>query len=352
MNVSERLTNCGLKFREKFSNSFHYQVLRLGKTLFTFPKEVFKNGVIKAMLNLTYRCDCDCDYCWCASYDKNPEEELSFLELKDVIDQIAGYPSLFTLLSFIGGEPLLREDIYQLVDYASRRGLFTEMETNGVYLSRDNILKLKDSRLSHLFVRIEGSTKDRHDSISRLDGCFEKATEGIKRCQDLKLPCSIFMNASREKIRDREIERVIDLGRALKVKSVRIIFPVLSGRLIRQEMSRLTPEEEEAVRRFLEPGFVYLESSDACFKQTQRICAATRREFFHISCYGEIQPCPFVPLSFGNLRREKLNDILKRMWGHDIFSNAYQDCLMNNTALRDRYIMGHNLEKVYRNIEV
>ncbi len=350
MRFIDKFKNYRLRYREKFNNSYHRQLMRLIRMTLGFPSRSIKNGMIKAMINLTYRCQCDCNYCWCGSYERQTDNELTFLELKQLIHQIAQFPSFFTLVSFIGGEPLLRDDIYRLINYASREGLFTEMETNGILLSLENVKRLKEAGLNHIFVRIEGSNKERHDSISKIEGCFEKAIEGIKNCIREKLSCSVFMNASKEKIREGELEKIVNIARHLKAVSARIIHPTLGGRWLNEENQKLSFEEERQVQKLLEPDFVYLESSYSCTKESNRFCSSLQKKFFHISCYGEVQLCPFVPLSFGNLRFDTLKNILEKMWSHNIFFTDYEGCLMNNPEFREKYIIPFSLKYNYQNI--
>lgn len=350
MYIIDRLKNYKLRYREKLNNLCHHQLMRLVRMFFTSALRSVNNGVLKVMMNLTYECQCRCDYCWCGSYAKQLHKELSSSELIMILDQIARLPSLSTLVSFIGGEPLLREDIYQLINYATRKGLFAEMETNGILLSRANVMKMKEAGLNHIFVRVEGSDKEKHDSISKAGGCFERAVEGIRNCAKEKLSCSIFMNATKAKIRKGEPAKIIDLAKKLKVISVRIIYPTLSGKWLNEEKQKLSPEEEAQVRQLLEPDFVYLESTYACTEGSGRICPSWLRKFFHISCYGEVQPCPFVPISFGNLREKGLNEILNKMLKHKIFDGDYAGCPMNNADFRNRYVLPELSGTPYNNI--
>ena len=352
MYIIDVLKNYKLKFKEKFNSQFYFQLARLIKIFCLSPLKSIKGGVLKAMINLTYRCDCNCDYCWCGSYDKYPDKELSRFEIKKILNEIAKFPSIFTLVSFIGGEPFLKEDIYELIDYASKKGLFSEMESDGIKLSKSEVLKLKKAGLSHIFIKIEGSDADKHNKLAKIDGCFEKAIKGIKTCVKEGLSCSIFMNVSKKKIKEDEVSKIIDLGRSLGVNSVRMIYPMLSGRWLAREDQGLTDEERKQVEKLLDPGFVYLESSDSVYAGKERMCAALSRKFFHISCYGEVQPCPFVPVSFGNLHSKTLFEALNYMWRHPIFNAGYTGCLMNNQDFRKKYILPARLDISYRNINI
>ena len=344
--------NINMRYKEKLSSVSFFHVKRFIKTISRFPIRSIRNRVVKVMINLTYRCECDCDYCWCGSYEKKPEQELSFLELKEIINHIAAYPSLLVLVSFIGGEPLLREDIYDLVRHAAKKGLFVEVETNGISLTEPNVSRLKKAGLNHMFVKIEGANRDKHDSLSKVKGCFEKAVRGIKLCHKEGISTSIFTNALKEKVKNGELPKIIRLAKELKVTSMRIIYPTLSGKWIVAEDQRLSSEEEEAVSFLLEPGFVYLESTRSYRKGARRFCAALEKNFFHISCYGEVQLCPFVPISFGNIRQKSLDKIVSTMLEHPIFYENYNGCLMNNIDFRRKYILPAHQEHSYRNITV
>lgn len=350
MNIAAFAKGLRLKFKEKCATRCWRQSARLPMMLSRAPLQSVKNGIIKVMINVTYRCDCGCDYCWCREYAKVPEREFSTSELKKAIAEIAQYPSLSTLVSFVGGEPLLRNDIYEAVAYAVKRGLFTEMESDGFLLSEAAAERLKASGLHHMFVRLEGACAETHDAVSRLRGCFDKAVAAIRHCLKAGFSCSIFMNATKEKIRSGEVAKIIGLGKELGAASVRIIFPTLAGGLLARKDMLLTEAEAASVRKLLEPGFVYLESSDHGGRKKERYCAALRRKFFHISCYGEVQPCPFVPVTFGNVRERPLKEILERMFVHPMFSAGYAGCLMNNPDFRRTYIEPAQLGSSYRNI--
>ena len=57
--------------------------------------------------------------------------------------------------------------------------------------------------------------------------------------------------------------------------------------------------------------------------------------YFYVSCYGEVQPCPFVPVQFGNIRDESLESILSRMWSHKAFRGMNDKCLGCNLSPAD-----------------
>jgi len=303
------------------------------------PLASYRQGIQKAMIGLTYDCQSNCTYCCAGLYPKNKEKELSVLEIKALIKDISLLPSLCTLVSFFGGEALLKESIFDLVKDASRNGLFTETETNGILLSFENVRKLKKAGLHHIFIRIESTNSELHDDISGFKGCFKNAIEGIGHCTAEKLSCSISTIAFKDKIYNGELQRIIDLGKHLGVTSVRIIYPTRTGKLLNDNKQILAIEEKNAVRRLLRPDFVYLESTYVCTKELDRICPSKQKKLFYISCYGEVQPCPFVPVGFGNIRHERISEILFRMRQNIIPDGAhYNGCLMDGLGLHDEHV--------------
>ncbi len=303
------------------------------------PKITFKQGILKVTLGLTYECQCSCTYCCSGVYPKIAKDVLSARKIESLIDEISSLPSVFTLVSFFGGEPLLREDIYRLVRYATKNGLFTELETNGILLSSENVKRLKKAGLHHIFVRIENVNSKIHDEISSFDSCFEKAIEGVKHCIAEKLSCSISTIATKEKIYNKELQRVINLGENLGATSIRILYPTLAGNWLNENSQLLNEDEKGKVGELLEQGFVYLESTYSAKKEIGRICPSAQKKFFYISPYGEIQPCPFVPFKFGNVRLENLDEILDKMWQYPKFNNTeYHGCLVNDKKF-------HNTQK-------
>ncbi len=290
------------------------------------------------MLGLTYRCQLSCHYCGCALYDKS-KAEFSYDAFKKIIGEISGLPYLFICVSFFGGEPLLREDIFDLVSFARGAGLFCEIDSNGLLLNRENAARLKKAGLNHIFVTVDNTDPKEHDRIKGKDGCYEAAREGIKNCVKAGLSCSISTYASRANVFTGELGKIIELGRHLKVKSVRILPPVAIKNWGGEEAPGCIKEElVRELKKFLEPGFVYLESTRCDSPSAPKRCAFLEKEFFYISPGGDVQPCPYFPVSFGNVAQQSIETILNRMTAEDIFREGRgTDCASADPAIRNHF---------------
>ena len=288
------------------------------------------------MLGVTHQCQARCRHCAMASYVENHREELSTEEVFSLLGDIArlGTRSIY----FFGGEPLLRRDMPELVRYGHDLGLHTRLDTNGYALSEKMVRDLRQSGLDKIGVSIDDPDPDQHDSLRNLPGSFENAIAAIRRCLEGKLYCYISTYATKENIRNGKLKALIDLARSIQVNHIRILFPVCFGRFFNVPEMRLDPEEKQKLLNMVEnPDFVHFEEK-TIHNLDDGYCASLGRAFVYISWYGEVQPCPYVPLRFGSIRSEPLITILKRMWRHPIFELARDDCIMNNDSFRDRYL--------------
>ncbi|MFW9835226.1 MAG: radical SAM protein [Candidatus Thorarchaeota archaeon] len=146
----------------------------------------FGEGEIKypvlSEIALTYRCNNKCRFCYAYSPYRETGE-MTTEEVKKVIDIIvddAHVPSL----SFTGGEPTLREDLFGLISYAREKGLRVNLITNGIRChDQEFVQKLVDAGLHSAQVSIEGPDSETHDYIVGRPGAFEKTVQGIKNLQ-------------------------------------------------------------------------------------------------------------------------------------------------------------------------
>ena len=291
---------------------------------------------ISVMIGLTYRCQCDCVHCGMNLYRVDPEEELSTDEVKSVIHQARELGSVE--ITFFGGEPLLREDLEELVAFASSLKMLPSLDTNGLLLTPERIRKLMDAGLAAVKVSLDSPEAEEHDRLRKTPGCFEKALTAIRECVNRNLPCVISTYASRENLKSGDLKEMIELGRKLEVDAVRIIDTTLSGCFISSSGLALKTDDRIQLSNLLEPGFVFLENLASSRPLTHPVCSAMARRYFYVSPRGNVQPCCFVPLSFGNIRNDPLKELLDRLWESTVMSYDCDQCLMNNPEFREKYL--------------
>jgi radical SAM protein with 4Fe4S-binding SPASM domain len=147
-----------------------------------FGSEEIKYPVLSEIA-LTYRCNNACRFCYAYSPYRDTGE-MTTEEVKRVIDIIvddAKVPSL----SFTGGEPTLREDLFELIAYGREKGLRVNLITNGRRCgNKDFVQKLVDAGLNSAQVSIEGPDAETHDYIVGAKGAFGQMVQGVKNLRE------------------------------------------------------------------------------------------------------------------------------------------------------------------------
>lgn len=274
----------------------------------------------------TYRCQCRCVHCCANAAQRDHRDELETRELKSVIDQAKGLGVL--QITFSGGEPLLREDIVELVQHAHRQGLLTRINTNGLLLERELVSKLKKAGLTQGAVSIDDTDPEMHDRLRGMRGAHAKALAGIMNLREAGILCQINTYASRRNA-TAGLQRIISLGRRLGVLSVYIILPAAAGCWEGHFDERLTEEEQASVRALQVPGFAFVELPTA-----RSLCGVSARMVLFVSPRGDVTPCPFVPFAFGNIREHSLSELWTRHCAtFDMVCRG--ECIMNDPARRE-----------------
>ena len=116
------------------------------------------------LAELTYRCPLHCVFCYNPVQLKQASSELSTAEWVEVMRQARQLGA--AQLGFSGGEPLLRDDLEELVQEAHRLGYYTNLITSGVGLSPERARRLKDAGLDHVQLSFQDSTRELNDFLS------------------------------------------------------------------------------------------------------------------------------------------------------------------------------------------
>ena len=130
--------------------------------------------------NLTRRCNLFCVHCY-AEARGDGTGELTTAQGKALLDSLGRYGVPVVLFS--GGEPLLREDLPELVAHAAQRGIRPVISTNGTLLTKNLALALKKAGASYMGVSLDG-TEGAHDRFRGKAGAFRQALEGLRQVRE------------------------------------------------------------------------------------------------------------------------------------------------------------------------
>jgi AdoMet-dependent heme synthase len=280
--------------------------------------------------NITLRCPLKCSHCYVNAGENEAVGVLSTQEAFSVIDQIRATGKPVVVLS--GGEPLLREDIFTIARYGTEQGLRMVMGTSGYLLDQAMAKKCKEAGIRAVAISIDSADPSVHDAFRGTEGVWERAVEAVRFCRDEDIGVQINMSVMQPAMHD--VREVIEVGTALGVRDYQLFFPVPTGRARRIE-PRSTREYEDLIRQIL----IRYRDSDlhirpTCAPQFRRIaeelgitnpawgrgCIAGI-SYCRIYANGDVTPCPYLPVSAGNVRTTPFPEI----WANSRIFEALRD---------------------------
>lgn len=194
--------------------------------------------------NVTRSCNLRCIHCYASAVCGKTPNELTIAESKDFIDDLAGFK--VPVLLFSGGEPLIRDDIFELIQYAASKGIRPVISTNGTLITQEIAEIIKASGVSYVGISLDGVGVN-NDTFRGIPGAFEKALAGIRNC--LAIGQRVGLRFTISKHTYESLNEVFDLIEQEKIPRVCFYHLVYSGRGIELRDADVTLEES---RRALE----------------------------------------------------------------------------------------------------
>ena len=292
-------------------------------------------------LQVTTRCQANCIHCSAARHKRTGEPEMTTADWKRIIresEQLGSVSIVFT-----GGEPLLRPDIFELIDWVDKDEAVALMFCNGILLNQENVDKLAKAGLWAIHVSVDSPIATVHDEMRRVPGCFDKAIDGIKRCKDAGMMVGISTYATPERLRNGQVIEMIELAKTIGADEITIFDVVPTGRLLHEDRKHLlTDEDKEELCRIEEKyneghGLPSVITQAHVNGPTGNGCYAGWCQFY-ITAYGEMTPCDFTPLGFGNVREESVETVWSRMAHHEGYCGHKNSCRMQDQHFRAQWV--------------
>jgi AdoMet-dependent heme synthase len=191
---------------------------------------------------LTRACQLKCLHCRAEAQYKTDPRELTFEEGKKLIDDI--YDMNNPMLVFTGGDPLLRKDVFDIAEYAVKKGVRVSMTPSATpNVTKQSIEKAKEVGLSRWAFSLDGPTADIHDHFRGTAGSFDLTIERIQYLHELKIPIQINTVISRYNY--EYLDEMAALVEQLHCVLWSVFFLVPTGR--GQEKDMISPVEHEKV---------------------------------------------------------------------------------------------------------
>ncbi len=303
----------------------------------------------------TAACNLHCRHCRrLDDVEQALEDQLDTAQAKRLIDQIAelaeaqarqkghgtrdtGHGTNKVILVLSGGEPLMRQDVFELARYAVSKELTVAMATNGTPVDEDKARLIAASGIKRVSVSLDGALAETHDNFRGEQGSFAGALRGFRLVKQAGVEAQI--NFSLAKQNERELPQLYDLAVREGACALHIfmLVPVGCG-LELSEADMLNPDDYERVM-----GWIYEQSRSGKIQlkvtcgphyyrvireqakqrgeelnvQTHGMEAVTRGclggiSVCFVSSLGEVFPCGYLPTAAGNVTKQSLKEIWEK----------------------------------------
>lgn len=273
---------------------------------------------------ITRSCNLACAHCRAAAHQEPYPGELTLEECKAVIDDIASITDPILILT--GGEPLMRPDIWDIVDYAQAKGLRPVIGTNGTLIDEKCARKIAEHGIPRVSISLDFPTAEGQDAFRGKDGAFEEALAGMRNLREQGV--GVQVNTTITKMNADLVEEIHELARTEGAEAFHPFLLVPTGRGEDLVDVELSPREYEEVLTW---AYHCQKNSPMHFKPTdapqyyriiRQLSAAEGRKvsretygmealtrgclggitFAFISHVGDVQPCGYFDMQLGNVK--------------------------------------------------
>lgn len=216
---------------------------------------------------ITRSCALACVHCRAEAIPKRDPRELTTGEAHALIDQVVeiGKP----ILVVTGGDPMMRRDVYDLLEYGVSRGLRVALSPSATALVTLRALeRVRDIGVSMVHISLDGADAAAHDGFRGVTGAFERTMRILSDCRDLGIPLQIGTSVTRRNVAD--LAAIAARVREVDARVWSLFFLVPTGRGRVEDM--ITPQEQEAALQWM-----YTLSKDAPFHIRTAVTPAYRR---------------------------------------------------------------------------
>ncbi len=276
------------------------------------PEEIPPASVLVSM---TKACPYNCEHCY-QKLDSTKEMDITMLQYTMVKLQELGVG----YINIEGGEPLIRferlMDMMKVIDDRAE----VWVNTTGYKVTKEQIQRMKESGVFGVMISIHHPDPKVHDGFVRHKGAHKQAVKALKMFKKGGIATMINCTGTQDLVKDDGFDRIMDIAKDTGCMMVQLIHEKPAGGW----MGKNDTMKPKYVKRLLDLHYKYNNNPDyldyppvssQVFESVKQHfgCTAGGIERFYINVEGEVQPCEFVNVTFGNVMEEDFVDIYKRM---------------------------------------
>jgi len=234
--------------------------------------------------------------------------ELSVEEIRDAAKQSIILGAI--QINLVGGEPLLRKDIFEIIKALCPSKVFVSINTTGLLLNKQMIERLRDSGVDMIKMSLDSPIALEHDKYRNSPGYFNKVIENLKLIKNTKgVRGHISTVTIPENIRNNKLFEILKIAERFDA-TLALTVPAAVGKWSNNYAMFINSNDRKILNELLEKHSLVTQDLHSSYKEIK--CPAGT-ESLYITSYGDVIPCSLLQISFGNIRKEKLKIIYERM---------------------------------------
>jgi MoaA/NifB/PqqE/SkfB family radical SAM enzyme len=287
---------------------------------FTLAGTKYKHQIDSAFLAITPNCNLKCKHCY-EQYNINQKNSLTIANWKNVIEKLQAYGTSVIILT--GGEPMLDFDkMIELLKHGNKNLSDFHIHASGFGATIEKAKELKQAGLTAAAVGFDDVNPDRHDSLRGYTGSFEIALNALKCFNEAGVFTYINTCATKEFIRSGDLWKFYELMKNVNVSAIQLLEPRPYGGFFDENGDVLLTDSDRKIlteffiegnsnKRYRDFPLIYYV---AYIEAPERMgCTMGGLSHFYIDSLGNVNPCVFMPVSFGNIMDEDFEKIYSRM---------------------------------------
>jgi len=314
----------------------------------------FDQAPMLVIWEVTQACDLACVHCRASAQSERHPHELSTEQGYRLLDEIRSFADATAaaakpvhagghpfgageppLMVFTGGDPLKRPDLFELLRYSAKIDLRTNVTPSATpLLTAEAIDRFKEAGVSRMAISLDGPDAATHDEFRGIPGTFDRALSALRHARDIGLDTQFQTTVTKRNM--ARLPEMAEIVKEVRSKMWSLFFLIVTGRAL--ENDDLTADEYEKVFEFMyelsktapfgvktteamhyrryvaqrakaEHGITENESAKGVAWRTSGV--SDGKGFVFVSHTGEVFPSGFLPVSAGNVLRDRLTDVYR-----------------------------------------
>lgn len=299
------------------SRAFHTNIMAVENADNIFTQQIYaqRSAPISMYLCLTNKCPNNCVYC--SAKNRADEKELTTDEWINIIKDIQDMNT--PIIGLTGGEPMVREDIFDIVGAIDDRSIST-LFTSGCNLTLERAKELKSRGLFSIGISLDSYDEKKHNCNRNSEKAFEFAINALQNARKAGIYTMAQTVVTKQELDEQELFKLFKMAKENGAHEVKLLEPILSGKLLTEKDLDKVLYSTEDRRKLIEiqhkankKGGLPKITSFAYTESEQKYGCGAGTQHSYISASGHLYPCDFVPMDFGNVKENGVRELWKEM---------------------------------------